>query len=106
MSAPYNLIKLVCKCGQKLMGSIGKEEDANYNFTCNKCNTIYKGTLQDYIRSEFPNGFVKCQECGAYYDSVLVYMDSHTAPDYEWRGECGHARLKWKSAPKGTDDGS
>ena len=47
----------------------------------------------------FPNGFVECAECGAKYDSLVVYVVSHTAPAYEWIGECGHARLKWKTAP-------
>ena len=47
----------------------------------------------------FPNGFVECAECGAKYDSLVVYVVSHTAPAYEWIGESGHARLKWKTAP-------
>jgi len=49
---------------------------------------------------DFPNGFIQCSECGAQYDSLQVYVVSHSAPDYEWVGECGHARLKWKNAPR------
>lgn len=48
---------------------------------------------------DFPNGCVTCETCGAKYDSLMVYVVSHSAPDYEWIGECGHARLKWKNPP-------
>lgn len=48
----------------------------------------------------YPVGFVQCAGCGAYYDSREVFKDSHTAPDYEWVGDCGHVRVKWKTAPK------
>lgn len=70
----------------------------NYGPECKKNGLILIGS--EALKAKFPNGHVQCSECGAYYDSRDVYIASHSAPNYEWVGGCGHARLKWKNAPR------